>query len=180
MRNGRRYGPDARAHLADPARQQRLRDAKQIYDPMVRGKLVHRAVQLTALRGDWSYSGIRAVAAEVEPEGLPPIYKMSIRTVLVTAVGSYRNNFRRANWKLVGYEIAAGPLWLDLLWRTPDGLVADELKMGEGYAAGAPAEDLAQVRGQCTHAARTWGDEFLGVRLLPLLTPDQQRWVAAQ
>ena len=180
MARRRPYGHGPSAAKADPERQQRLRSARLIYEPMIRGKLVHQAVQQTAVGGDWSFPAIRMVVAELQPTGLPPIYAMSLSSLLLTTVGSYRNNFWRNGWKLVGYELQAGHLFLDLLWRTPEGLVADELKVGEGYKNGIPADDWNQVKEQRRQGTRTWGAEFLGVRLLPLLAPDMQRWVPAR
>ena len=177
MTNDRR--PHSRSLLfrADPERQARLRAAAEIYVPTTRGQFVHRAVQEAAIRGAWDHRSARDVAKELAPGDLPIPYRQSLVGAMRGAIGAYRKHFLRKGWTLVGVEVPVGGVYLDMVWEIRAGLVVDELKLGGSYREGVPVDDLAQVRDQCTKAKAAWGEEFLGVRLLPLMFPGAYRWV---
>ncbi len=88
------------------------------------------------------------------------------------AVGSYFARFFRESWEFVGAELQLGTGRVDLGWKTPEGLfVLDELKMGGLGDVVDDAETVAQVARYAATASERWGEQFAGVRLLPLTAP---------
>ncbi len=88
------------------------------------------------------------------------------------AVGSYFARFHREQWEFVGAEVDLGTGRVDLAWRTPESwFVLDELKMGGLGDVVDDADTVRQVARYAAAGSERWGEQFAGVRLLPLTAP---------
>ncbi len=88
------------------------------------------------------------------------------------AVASYFSRFFREEWQFVGAELGLDTGRVDLGWQTPTGqFVLDELKMGGLGDVVDDAATIAQVARYAEAAHARWGEQFAGVRLLPLTSP---------
>lgn len=100
------------------------------------------------------------------------VLRQAAKQRLLTACSVYLRLFApAADWVLVGAEMPLGRRRADLVWRTPGGIVVDELKAG---ATGARYErgDLDdQIDGLLAGAHEAFGDEVRGVRAIVLAAP---------
>ncbi len=98
-------------------------------------------------------------------------YRQAAKQRLVTGVACYFRFFAPpADWEFVGAEAVVGGVRLDLLFDTPDGLRADELKTGK-----LTGRDDRDAFSEQVHAQVAAGVEhlhgFLGVRACLLAAP---------
>lgn len=99
------------------------------------------------------------------------------RQRVITTTGAYFARFHREGWEFLGSEVKLGTGRVDLIWRTPNGrIVIDEVKVTASGAVVDDADTIGQVRRYNDAATSTWGDAFVGVRLLPLTAPGWALW----
>jgi len=98
-------------------------------------------------------------------------YKQAAKQRLVTGAACYFRFFAPpADWKLVSAEAVVGRVRLDLLFETPDGLRADELKTGKITGRADRDAFSEQVHAQVLAGVEHL-DGFLGVRACLLAAP---------
>jgi hypothetical protein len=106
---------------------------------------------------------------EALPAGL--VSALEADAVAATATGhveSYLRHFMPpAEWHLLDAEMTIAEGRIDIAWRTPHGVVWDEIKAGGRRARGGPGPQLRQAQ-RYASAGRLLHPDFLGVRLLYL------------
>lgn len=84
-----------------------------------------------------------------------------------------------ADAQYVGAELSFDGGRIDLAWFVPDlGVVIDELKTTAWVRLGVDAKMLEQAQRYREFGVAEWGDQFAGVRFLPLLNPSEARFVS--
>jgi hypothetical protein len=98
-----------------------------------------------------------------------------VRQRVVCGLAAYLRCFDVDGWTLIGSEVPLGGGFADLVWKTPVGVIVDEVKSG----AFDPFDRRLhkQVDRYVTGGFGRWGDDFAGVRVLPLLTPRKAMFV---
>ncbi len=148
-------------------------------DPRALGNAAHQVVQ------DALLDGVRTAEARIVTVfvarhpflQLAPSYRRSSFARLTQALSTYMRFFvPRDDWTLLGCEVDLGYHIADVVWRDPAGrVILDELKT-ERSMARYPSAARRQVEALATAGRERYGDEFGGVRYLPLRAPGLAQW----
>jgi len=138
------------------------------------GALTHELIAELLEDGLRSPSPERISATAARLPGLADVgsYRMAVRQRILTSAALYFRLFMPpAEWVFEGAELRASRARFDLVWRSPAGVIVDELKTGRS----ATRREIAAVREQAARetAAGTmvFGEQFLGVRVVSLGAP---------
>jgi hypothetical protein len=148
--------------------------AGDVYNGRAMGAASHRAIAALLERSIVSPTrrDMLAVTAAMVA-GLPSIpYARAAQRRLVADVSLYFHYYPPGRgWSLEGVEVAVPGALVDLLWATPSGLVADEVKTGR-FRSHSEREALArQVDAIRRGCSKRFGEGFAGVREVLLLAP---------
>ena len=151
-------------------------------DPRALGRGAHQVVQDALLDGVRTAEPriVTAFVARHQFLQLAPTYRRSSFARLSQALSVYMRFFvPGAGWTLLGCEVVLGDHVADVAWRDPSGLVIlDELK-AERSKATYPSAARRQVEALAKAGRERYGDEFGGVRYLPLRTPGLAQWLGS-
>jgi len=108
------------------------------------------------------------------------VYRQAAKQALLTTASVYFGWFAPpAEWILLGVEVPAPACRFDLLWQTPTGVVADELKSEVVPSLDALAGHEAQVARLLDAGHAMFPDAFQGVRMIMLSAPMRSQFVTA-
>jgi hypothetical protein len=175
----------ARAKLISADRAGRSRETDQepqLIDGRRLGELAHRLIAEIVTTGNYRPTPrelIKAVGASPVTASAE-IYKTAGRQALLGCAGVYFAFFAPpADWELIGCEIPGEHCRFDLVWRTPAGITAEEIKSGTLRKAARRRLLDDQVERQREAGIALWGDEFAGVRVIFLDAPATSQHVDA-
>jgi hypothetical protein len=143
----------------------RLRPAKDPLAPALLGTKSHQFIGAVLAAGvrEPLTSEIGRLAALATGDEPSLTYRQSIRARLRSDTQLYLRRFV-PSWGFVGYDVLAGGLRLDLVWRDGDGRIwADEVKTGRFTVL--DKRVLSQVERQLVAGGERWGSDFAGVRV---------------
>lgn len=178
------FNPDSARDGLLPPRVSISADLDRADDTLARsreiGTLAHRAV-----------ANLAAVTLNPWPEQIKseidcclskfrPIERRAHRQNLTGAVCAYFwHLLPPTGWLFRGSEVHLGQGRVDLLWQdAEDQWLVDELKVGQGSGLRTTAV-RHQVQSYITAGASTWGDSFVGVRLLTTGDPSASVFAAS-
>ena len=99
-------------------------------------------------------------------------YRMAVcQRVLTSAALYFRLFMPTAEWAFHGAELRGLSARFDLVWRSADGVIVDELKTGRVATRRDVAALRAQVAREILAGAAVFGEDFLGVRVVSLGAP---------
>jgi hypothetical protein len=100
------------------------------------------------------------------------VVRQAAKQRLLTASSVYLRLFApEPDWVFIGAEVPLRRRRADLVWRTPGGIVVDELKAGATGARYERSDLDNQVDGLLAGAREVFGDELRGVRAIVLAAP---------
>jgi len=144
-----------------------------LYDRKALGRLEHALVATLAARFPVDDETVdQTVEALVRASVQAPVHRIGLRARLRSTWWRYADAFPPSSGsRFLGSEVAVPGGRLDLLWRSPSGLLfADENKTGALlYPLDRPA--VGQARRQLQGALVTYGAEFAGIRILSFAAP---------
>jgi hypothetical protein len=134
----------------------------------------HRSEPRTALAGriiEW----VNLVAKDTRVFG----NLAKARAQITSMAGAYLFSYAPGpDAQYIGAELAFDGGRLDLAWFIPDlGIVVDELKTTAWVRLGVDSKMLEQAQRYRVFGVAEWGDMFAGVRFLPLLNPNEARFI---
>lgn len=139
------------------------------------GRRIHEMLHTVAGRGAGPSDALAAARQQAAGLGETGTVAAGVRTRVANGLAAYLRCFDVEGWVLLGWEVPLGGGFADLVWKTPFGVVIDEVKSG----ALDPFDRrlLNQVDRYVTAGLGRWGDDFAGVRVLPLTTPRKAMFV---
>jgi hypothetical protein len=144
-------------------------------DSRTLGVAVHQVLASLFECGDLTASPIelrRLIGCHPTLASASAVLRRAAKQRLLTASSVYLRLFApAADWVFVGAEVSLGHRRADLVWRTPGGIVVDELKAGATGARYAWGDLDDQVEGLLAGAREAFGDEVRGVRAIVLAAP---------
>jgi hypothetical protein len=107
-------------------------------------------------------------------------YRQAAKQALLTTASVYFRWFAPPpGWILLGVEVPASGCRFDVLWQTPEGVLADELKSETVPSLDALGEHEAQVARLLEAGQAMFPDAFQGIRVIILCAPMRSRLVTA-
>jgi hypothetical protein len=146
---------------------------KRALDAAGVGSLTHQLIAVL-VGEDHRDPSLQTMARAAATLALPTVttYRTAARQQLISGASVYFAFFAPgADWQLVGSEVRVGNARFDLVWRTPAGVVIDEIKSGPITTPEGRAALDAQLKRHLAVAAAAYGPEFVGERVLVLSAP---------
>ena len=138
------------------------------------GELAHALIAGLLADGERAPEAARISAAAARLPGLADVgsYRLAVRQRVLTSAAVYFRLFAPpAEWVFEGSELRGPRAQFDLVWRSAEGVIVDELKTGRS----ATRREIAAVREQAARetlaGSMVFGEAFLGVRLVSLGAP---------
>jgi len=138
------------------------------------GALAHALIAGLLADGERAPSPALISAWAARLPGLAEVgsYRLAVRQRVLTSAAVYFRLFMpTGEWAFEGAELRGPSARFDLVWRSADGVIVDELKTGRA----ATRRDIAAMREQVAReslaGAAVFGEDFLGVRVVSLGAP---------
>jgi hypothetical protein len=128
--------------------------------------MTHRLIELAVAQDTYDLTVLSRELWKLKPVG--GTIASQVRTACVTQAAVYLKRVRPTAWDLVGAEVPVGRAVADLVWTdaVSGDVVIDEIKTG-GSGIDDPTVK-SQVRRLHAGGQERWGDQFAGVRLIPM------------
>lgn len=169
---------DQQAADANSARARRRDDEDAVapghVDKARVGAFAHALIAGLLAGGQRDPSPERIASASARLPGLADVgsYRVAVRQRTTTSAALYFRLFVPGDeWTFEGAELRGLSARFDLVWRSPAGVVVDELKSGRGATRRALAELREQTARETRAGASMFGEQFLGVRAVILGAP---------
>ena len=133
------------------------------------GRRIHELLPTVAGSGAGPSDAVAAARKQARDLMETGTVMAGVRTRVSNGLSSYLRNFDPVGWTLLGHEMPLGGGVADLVWKTPAGIIVDEVKSGTLNPSDRGL--TAQIGRFVDGGLGRWGEDFAGVRVLPLTTP---------